>query len=88
MTSKHKQEKPTKAEQLAIEIFYASGKDIELSVDDWLKKIQDLLKAQRIEYIKGLRKEIPRWRRTSMAHSDNHVITVECFIEYLEKNNE
>ena len=44
--SKYK-EKPTKAEQLAIEIYYASSKKVKLSVDDWLKKIEVLLKAEK-----------------------------------------
>ena len=39
-------------EQLAIEITYASSKEVKLSVDDWIKKIEKLLKKERKEEYK------------------------------------
>ena len=40
--------------QLAIEIYYAQGKGVDISVDDWIEKIEKLLEAQKQDLLKKI----------------------------------
>lgn len=42
---------------LATEITYAQDKTIQLTVDDWIKKLEDLLKEERAELLEKIEKE-------------------------------
>ena len=38
--------------QLAIEITYAQSKEVSISIDDWVKKIEELLRVERVDAYK------------------------------------
>jgi len=37
--------------QLATEIYYAQGKGVDISADEWIEKLESLLKAQKAELL-------------------------------------
>lgn len=44
-------------ETLATEIYYAQSKGVDISVDDWIKKLTNLLKTERKELLKELKEK-------------------------------
>jgi len=50
------------------------GKVIEIPLSKIIPKI-----------LPTLEKEIPIWHKTSVSHTDEHDITIDCFLEHLKR---